>query len=108
MGIGGPLEPHPSLALGTSEVTLLEITAAYAAVRAGKARVRPRIVEAVATPGGATLDLRVEDPPPAKWPRPAMLDLLRERSEEHTSELQSLMRISYAVFGLKKKNTTNT
>src|SRR3546814_3807296 len=37
-----------------------------------------------------------------------------ERSEEHTSELQSLMRISYAVFCLKKKkqntntNTTNT
>src|SRR3546814_3396124 len=28
---------------------------------------------------------------------------LRERSEEHTSELQSLMRISYAVFCLKKK-----
>src|SRR3546814_9326784 len=31
----------------------------------------------------------------------------RNRSEEHTSELQSLMRISYAVFCLKKK-TTNT
>src|SRR3546814_6786508 len=31
----------------------------------------------------------------------------RERSEEHTSELQSLMRISYAVFCLKKK-TNNT
>src|SRR3546814_2243446 len=29
---------------------------------------------------------------------------LRVRSEEHTSELQSLMRISYAVFCLKKKN----
>src|SRR3546814_2296036 len=29
------------------------------------------------------------------------------RSEEHTSELQSLMRISYAVFCLKKKNTTD-
>src|SRR3546814_10656668 len=29
----------------------------------------------------------------------------RDRSEEHTSELQSLMRISYAVFCLKKKNT---
>src|SRR3546814_5352294 len=29
----------------------------------------------------------------------------RNRSEEHTSELQSLMRISYAVFCLKKKNT---
>src|SRR3546814_8950174 len=30
-----------------------------------------------------------------------------DRSEEHTSELQSLMRISYAVFCLKKKKTTN-
>src|SRR3546814_9333179 len=30
------------------------------------------------------------------------------RSEEHTSELQSLMRISYAVFCLKKKNRNNT
>src|SRR3546814_7089005 len=30
-----------------------------------------------------------------------------DRSEEHTSELQSLMRISYAVFCLKKKNTHN-
>src|SRR3546814_10033935 len=30
------------------------------------------------------------------------------RSEEHTSELQSLMRISYAVFCLKKKNITYT
>src|SRR3546814_4655128 len=30
------------------------------------------------------------------------------RSEEHTSELQSLMRISYAVFCLKKKKTTHT
>src|SRR3546814_5191884 len=30
-----------------------------------------------------------------------------QRSEEHTSELQSLMRISYAVFCLKKKNTNS-
>src|SRR3546814_10044153 len=30
------------------------------------------------------------------------------RSEEHTSELQSLMRISYAVFCLKKKNKSTT
>src|SRR3546814_3782994 len=32
--------------------------------------------------------------------------VVQERSEEHTSELQSLMRISYAVFCLKKKNST--
>src|SRR3546814_10187968 len=34
--------------------------------------------------------------------------LIMFRSEEHTSELQSLMRISYAVFCLNKKNKTNT
>src|SRR3546814_7259635 len=33
-------------------------------------------------------------------------DAGRRRSEEHTSELQSLMRISYAVFCLKKKTNT--
>src|SRR3546814_5217607 len=32
----------------------------------------------------------------------------QQRSEEHTSELQSLMRISYAVFCLKKKHTNTT
>src|SRR3546814_4659474 len=41
-------------------------------------------------------------------PEPAQRDLLQQavevRSEEHTSELQSLMRISYAVFCLKTKN----
>src|SRR3546814_2701205 len=34
--------------------------------------------------------------------------LFEARSEEHTSELQSLMRISYAVFCLKKKKKTNS
>src|SRR3546814_8703570 len=38
--------------------------------------------------------------------RPVRLIAL-PRSEEHTSELQSLMRISYAVFCLKKKKNTN-
>src|SRR3546814_3836030 len=40
-----------------------------------------------------TLEWQTPETPPA------------HRSEEHTSELQSLMRISYAVFCLKKKNT---
>src|SRR3546814_1903163 len=35
-------------------------------------------------------------------------ELYRHRSEEHTSELQSLMRISYAVFCLKKKKNQTT
>src|SRR3546814_3963893 len=42
--------------------------------------------------------------------RPEPVDRLkqRERSEEHTSELQSLMRTSYAVFCLKKKKYTRS
>src|SRR3546814_1419349 len=37
-----------------------------------------------------------------------LIEIALLRSEEHTSELQSLMRISYAVFCLKKQNNTQT
>src|SRR3546814_5075128 len=49
--------------------------------------------------------------PPAwltqKYPDTLRVDENGRRSEEHTSELQSLMRISYAVFCLQKKKLTN-
>src|SRR3546814_5869687 len=48
--------------------------------------------------------ITLEDHQNSKWIQEPWLRLL-DRSEEHTSELQSLMRISYAVFCLKKKNT---
>src|SRR3546814_4417277 len=41
-------------------------------------------------------------------PDPETTCVIESRSEEHTSELQSLMRISYAVFCLKKKKTQST
>src|SRR3546814_6378211 len=41
-----------------------------------------------------------------KYKRMKYKGIVCERSEEHTSELQSLMRISYAVFCLKKKKIT--
>src|SRR3546814_5363474 len=50
-------------------------------------------------------------PQSRKAPRSSLMSALRDsenmRSEEHTSELQSLMRISYAVFCLKKKISNN-
>src|SRR3546814_3258184 len=52
----------------------------------------------VASPGGS--GMRSVD-----LPAMGVLDNDPARSEEHTSELQSLMRISYAVFCLKQKNT---
>src|SRR3546814_6962569 len=59
---------------------------------------------ALATRAGTTLTLMIDDARQID----AAEQIARERSEEHTSELQSLMRISYAVFCLKKKNKHNT
>src|SRR3546814_6190108 len=42
------------------------------------------------------------------WTCVVMMQRRHGRSEEHTSELQSLMRISYAVFGWKKKKNKDT
>src|SRR3546814_1300411 len=57
-----------------------------------------------ARPGGGAEAARREVP--VDRPRPdRYLGPFRRRSEEHTSELQSLMRISYAVFCLKKKKS---
>src|SRR3546814_8337652 len=51
--------------------------------------------------GGST------DLPPEELDAAIIFAPVGSRSEEHTSELQSLMRISYAVFCLKKKTTMN-
>src|SRR3546814_3916135 len=63
------------------------------------------LVTAISQPGANIADIaRRADLRPGqiyRWRRQMLGDA---RSEEHTSELQSLMRISYAVFCLKKKN----
>src|SRR3546814_1547713 len=65
-----------------------------------RAMQRSAMAEAAAEIGlGLKLLLRIDDA--------AERDSLELRSEEHTSELQSLMRISYAVFCLKKKKKTH-
>src|SRR3546814_5202326 len=65
------------------------------------------MTEARATPRAGT---RCWADGAASWPRspPKCVMAGRRRSEEHTSELQSLMRISYAVFCLKKKKKATT
>src|SRR3546814_6867543 len=59
---------------------------------------------------GELLRRRVGFPPIRQQAFAQRVDVLEieRRSEEHTSELQSLMRISYAVFCLKKKTHTTT
>src|SRR3546814_7048294 len=53
--------------------------------------------------GDAVVGLIVAEALYKRWPKANEGALTRARSEEHTSELQSLMRISYAVFRLKKQ-----
>src|SRR3546814_1751713 len=62
---------------------------------------RPLLTALTPTPGGAPV-LLIDELDRTDEPFEAFL----LRSEEHTSELQSLMRISYAVFCLKNKHTT--
>src|SRR3546814_10279034 len=60
----------------------------------------------IARAGGHIVTIRgVERPPHRPVPRVTHFFDRALRSEEHTSELQSLMRNSYAVFCLKQKNT---
>src|SRR3546814_4821812 len=78
----------------------------------------PQIREVVTIPEdhhfflGVAIGYRDPDAPVNQFdvPRADIDEALRweGRSEEHTSELQSLMRTSYAVFCLKKKNTNKT
>src|SRR3546814_9362173 len=71
-----------AVVINTARGTLIDTDALVRRCRAGTLR--------------AILDVTDPEPIPA------------DRSEEHTSELQSLMRISYAVFCLKNKNMKNT
>src|SRR3546814_2935908 len=65
-----------------------------------------RLVPVTRCQQGIERERGIADPAVAVVPVALTADLLR--SEEHTSELQSIMRISYAVFCLKKKNTPHT
>jgi penicillin-binding protein 1A len=58
LGISSPLQPLPSLALGTSEVTPLELTAAYAAFANGGTAVFPHAIIEVRTAAGKTIYTR--------------------------------------------------
>src|SRR3546814_71366 len=66
-----------------------------------------RSILALAIPaiGEALWDIQIWIPPYMSGAPGTQVSM---RSEEHTSELQSLMRISYAVFCLKKKNNIHT
>src|SRR3546814_1155458 len=91
---------------------LHEVENAVASAEPGMAAIRDAMlaVDRWATVNPEMAQLLIGRPIPGYIPAPDALDpsirilgIFRQRSEEHTSELQSLMRISSAVFCLKKK-----
>src|SRR3546814_10264669 len=92
------LHPHPLH--GGARNNKVVTTVARACLQHGLVAVRPDFRGVGKSAGefdaavGETADMQ------------ALVEQFSQRSEEHTSELQSLMRISYAVFCLKKKHNT--
>lgn len=80
LGLDAPLEPLPSIALGSEEVSLLDLTAAYAGVLAGKAPVEPWGIMAVGTKEQRRL-MSLTPPTELQRPlgpiRPQLLELLQ-------------------------------
>src|SRR3546814_5564713 len=86
---------------------LVDAAGRKAARRLDATYVQPWLAHATAEPMNCLVRLdkdRASLVVPTQAPQKAWAVVQRLRSEEHTSELQSLMRISYAVFCLKKKS----
>src|SRR3546814_9277024 len=96
--------PRPSCAI--SIISPAVYTAFRPKLSAERTRRAQCLSRSGVTPSKARAPSNTTEAIQAAWVIGPMIGGLR--SEEHTSELQSLMRISYAVFCLKKKQTTNT
>src|SRR3546814_4736010 len=99
LGHASPLHPRPRFPRGGEGQAVGTNTGNSTSYRAKLARCRRH------AKAGRAADRHRLRRHPGRWRHPHCRDF---RSEEHTSELQSLMRISYAVFCLKKKTHTNT
>src|SRR3546814_7226988 len=87
--------------------TLFPYTTLFRSFRARTSADWLQRMEAAGVPGGPVLNVSQMHEDPQALARDMVVQLDHPRSEEHTSELQSLMRISYAVFCLKKKKVQN-
>src|SRR3546814_3610606 len=98
MGAGWLLAGQAGMLMALAAAAAINLYAWWNSGKAVLRYYRAREIDAHSHPGYYALVERLA--------RQAGLPMPRVRSEEHTSELQSLMRISYAVFCLKKKKST--
>lgn len=99
LGIGAPLRPHPSLALGAFEVSLLELTTAYAHFANGGRQTLPHIITTVVTSGGGLLYER-SAPLPLQIVAPehigALNDMLRHVMRDGTGRRAAIAGLDVA------------
>ncbi len=107
LGITSDLQPTPSLALGSFETTLLELTGAYAAIAADVKRVEPYVIREIRG-RGRTL---YEHSPPAggrrgaiPWKRDAMVDMLMAAVQTGTGRASAFGRPSAGKTGTSEGN----
>src|SRR3546814_4201604 len=104
-----PRASPPSTMLRSPDSSLIRAALTPRSEAVPSAQIRPP--EVGITPAIARSRVDLPEPLwpmiPIDWPWWATNEMPLTRSEEHTSELQSLMRTSYAVFCLKKKNINN-
>ncbi|QMW22657.1 transglycosylase domain-containing protein [Sandaracinobacteroides saxicola] len=94
-GISTPIDRRPAMALGTSDVTLLEMTGAYASVAAGGVEARPWAIQRVTTARGTLLYQREAEAPRVLVPpfvAARMTDLLRAAVETGTGRAAQIGR----------------
>ncbi len=107
LGILSPLDEFPSLALGASEVNLLEITGAYGGLAAGGIAKRPRLVTAIVDEKGRSIPLAAVEDPPGVAPEDAYLvtQLLKGVIQRGTGKAARRLLTSGEVAG--KSGTTD-
>ena len=75
LGIQSPLQNNASIALGTSEVSLMELTAAYASFQNGGFKATPHVIRRVSTPSGKVLYENTYDNPPRVLSEQVVVDM---------------------------------
>ncbi len=105
LGIDSPLAPFPSLALGATGVNLLELTGAFASVRADRARLKPWAIAAIGPADGTLLSAGpvLSSPQTLGPPRQALLELLRGVVEHGTGRAAALNGFAAGKTGTSQK-----
>ncbi len=107
LGITSDLRPHPSIALGSFEVTLLELTGAYAAIAADAKRVEPYAIREIRGRGRTLYEHRI---PAANrrgvlpWKRDAMVDMLMATIQAGTGRAAAFGRPAAGKTGTSEDN----